>query len=192
MRKCVRYQEHWMSTYQVCFKNSHLFLYLHNLKHKSCTCTGLKHSLLHPSLNILCRNNLLPFTYKADGGFPSGWVVKNPPVNAGGPRAADSISGSRRSPGVGKCNSLQYFCLGNATVQYSCLENAVDRGAWRTLELGMTEHPCVSHGVSLARQSHICSWCSLDQSESHCSCGTVNRALTLKLDRSLKPQFCLN
>ena len=69
-----------MPTYQVCFKNSHLFLYLHNLKHKSCTCTGLKHSLLHPSLNILCRNDLLPFTCKADGGFPGGLVVKNPPI----------------------------------------------------------------------------------------------------------------
>ena len=43
-------------------------------------------------------------------------VVKNLPVNAG-----DSIPGSGSSPGEGNGNPLQY----------SCLKNAMDRGAWR-------------------------------------------------------------
>ena len=50
-------------------------------------------------------------------GSPDGSTVKNPPVNAGD---ADSIPGSRRSPGEGNGNLLQY----------SCLENSIDREAW--------------------------------------------------------------
>ena len=46
-------------------------------------------------------------------------LVKNPPGNAGGVRDTGLISGSGRSPGEGRGNRLQY----------SCLENSVDRGA---------------------------------------------------------------
>ena len=44
-------------------------------------------------------------------------MVKNPPANAGD---MGSIPGSGRSPREGNGNALQY----------SCLENAMDRGAW--------------------------------------------------------------
>ena len=54
-------------------------------------------------------------------GFPGGTVVKNPPANAGDARDVGSIPGSGRSPGVGNGNPLQY----------SCLENSMDRGAWQ-------------------------------------------------------------
>ena len=47
-------------------------------------------------------------------------VVKNPPANAGGGRDAGSIPGLGRSPGGGNGNPLQY----------SCLENPMDREAW--------------------------------------------------------------
>ena len=47
-------------------------------------------------------------------------MVKNPPANAGDLKDASSIPGSRRSPGGGHGNPLQY----------SCLENPMDRGAW--------------------------------------------------------------
>ena len=49
--------------------------------------------------------------------FPGVSVVKNPPANAG---EAHSIPGRGRSPGEGNGNPLQYSCLGNPT----------DRGAW--------------------------------------------------------------
>ena len=49
--------------------------------------------------------------------FPGGSVVKKPSANAGD---TSSIPRLRRSPGEGNGNSLQY----------SCLENPVDRGAW--------------------------------------------------------------
>ena len=47
-------------------------------------------------------------------------VVKNPPANAGDSRAAGLIPGSGRPPRGGRGNPLQY----------SCLENPTDRGAW--------------------------------------------------------------
>ena len=47
-------------------------------------------------------------------------MVKNTPVNAGDIRDAGSIPEWGRSPGGGHSNSLQY----------SCLENPMDRGAW--------------------------------------------------------------
>ena len=49
--------------------------------------------------------------------FPGGSVVDNPPDNSGD---AGSIPGSGRSPGEGNGNPLQYSCLGNP----------MDRGAW--------------------------------------------------------------
>ena len=54
-------------------------------------------------------------------GFPGGSMVKNPPVNAG---VVGSIPDSERSPGGGNGNLLQY----------SCLENPMDRGiCWATV-----------------------------------------------------------
>ena len=46
--------------------------------------------------------------------------VKNPPPSAGDVRDVDSLPRSRRSPGREHGNPLQY----------SCLENPMDRGAW--------------------------------------------------------------
>ena len=48
-------------------------------------------------------------------------VVKNPTASAGEARDMNSIPGSKRSPGGGHGNPLQY----------SCLENPMDGGAWR-------------------------------------------------------------
>ena len=47
-------------------------------------------------------------------------VVKNLPASAGDARDVGSIPGLGRFPGVGSGNPLQY----------SCLENSMDRGAW--------------------------------------------------------------
>ena len=52
-------------------------------------------------------------------GFPGGSVVKTLPANAGDTRDAGLIPALGRSPGGGKGNPLQYFCL----------ENPMDRGA---------------------------------------------------------------
>ena len=53
--------------------------------------------------------------------FPGGSVVKNLPANT---REVGSIHESGRSPGEGNGNPLQY----------SCLKNPMDRGAWWGLQ----------------------------------------------------------
>ena len=52
-------------------------------------------------------------------GLPSGAMVKNPPANAGDSKDMRLISRLGRFPGEGNGNLLQY----------SCLENSIDRGA---------------------------------------------------------------
>ena len=65
-------------------------------------------------------------------GFPGCSVVKNLPSNAGDSEDAvdgGSIPRSGRSPGEGNGNPLQY----------SCLENSMDRGAWWTTVYGLSK-----------------------------------------------------
>ena len=57
-------------------------------------------------------------------------AVKNLPANAGGIRDVGSFPGWGRSPGVGNGNLLQYSFFFFLILQYSCLENPMDRGAW--------------------------------------------------------------
>ena len=59
-------------------------------------------------------------------GFPGGSVVKNLPVNAGD---VGLIPESRRPPGVGNGNPLQYYYL----------ENSMNRGAWRATVHGVAK-----------------------------------------------------
>ena len=56
-------------------------------------------------------------------------VVKNLPAIAGDIRGVDSIPRSGRSPGGGHRNPLQF----------SCLENPIDRGAWRAMVHGFAK-----------------------------------------------------
>ena len=68
-------------------------------------------------------------------------VVKNPRASAGDTRAEGLIPGSRRSPGEGNSNPLQY----------SCLENSVDRGCWWAVVHGVAKSwtPLSAHTHSL-------------------------------------------
>ena len=54
--------------------------------------------------------------------------VRNPLVSAGDAKDSDSIPGLGRFPGVGNGNLLQY----------SCLKNSMDRGAWQATVHGVT------------------------------------------------------
>ena len=78
--------------------------------------------------HLLCVNELTSSVYTRVG-FPGGLVVKNPPANAGDIRYMHSIPGSGRSPGGGHGNPIQY----------SCLENPMERGAWWATVHGVTE-----------------------------------------------------
>ena len=66
---------------------------------------------------------------RVERGFPGGSVVKNPPASGGDAGDMGLILGSGRYPGGGNGNSLQY----------SCLKNPVDRGAWHVTAHGVTE-----------------------------------------------------
>ena len=50
-------------------------------------------------------------------------MVKNPPANAGDMRDAGVILGLGKTPGEGSGNPLQY----------PCLDNSMDRGAWQAM-----------------------------------------------------------
>ena len=64
-------------------------------------------------------------------GFPGAAVVKNAPASAGD--AGDT--GLGRSSGSGNGNPLQY----------SCLENPMDRGAWQASVHGVAESDRTEH-----------------------------------------------
>ena len=61
--------------------------------------------------------------------FPSGTVVKNLPANAGDKRDTGSVPEWGRSPGGGNGDPLQY----------SCLDNPMDGGAWRATVHGVAK-----------------------------------------------------
>ena len=56
-------------------------------------------------------------------------VVENPPANAGDTKSTGLVSGPERSPGEGYGNSLQD----------SCLENPMGRGAWQATVPGVAK-----------------------------------------------------
>ena len=62
-------------------------------------------------------------------GLPVSSLVKNPPANSRDAVDMGSIPESGRSPGGGNGNPLQY----------SCLENPMDRGAWQATVHGVTK-----------------------------------------------------
>ena len=65
---------------------------------------------------------------------------KNPPANAGGIGDVDLIPGSGRYSGVGNGNLLQYSCLGNS----------MDRGAWQA-----TVHGVAKSRTRLSIHAHV-------------------------------------
>ena len=95
-------------------------------------------------------------------GFPSGTEVKNPPANAGDSGGLGLIPGSGRSAGGGHGYPLQ--C--------SCLENPMDRGAWKASVLRVTKswtrqwsehtHPPTPHLCMCGPCTHqVPSWSTL-------------------------------
>ena len=77
------------------------------------------------------------------GGFIGDSAINNLPANARDARDMGSIPGSGRFPGEGNGNPLQY----------SCLENLMDREAWTATvhgatksQIGLSAHTCISVG----------------------------------------------
>ena len=72
-------------------------------------------------------------------------MVKNLPANAVYARDAGSIPGWGRSPGGGN----------GALLQYSCLENPMDRGAWQATSMESQESATTEQlGTDIMEGSH--------------------------------------
>ena len=71
--------------------------------------------------------------------FPRGTLVKNLPANAGDAREAGLIPGLGRTPGAENESLLQYSCLGNP----------MNRGAWGNTVHGVTKRGCKRVGQDL-------------------------------------------
>ena len=87
------------------------------------------------SLEFLCS---FPFS----GASQVALVVKNPPANAGDIRDAGLIPGSGRSPG--EWHGFYWIVpvkskVSLSSLQYSCLENPMDRGAWKSTVHGVAK-----------------------------------------------------
>ena len=80
-------------------------------------------SLMSTNYTDLKKETWILFLYliRINLGFPGGSGVKNPPANAG---ESGLIPGWGRPPGGGNGNPLQY----------SCLKNLVNRGAWWVID----------------------------------------------------------
>ena len=95
----------------------------------------LKKKVLHLLIEVpeLSANFVCIFSISQQVHFTKGsqvvLVIKNSPASAGDIRDSGSVPGSGRSLGKGHGNPLQY----------SCLENPMDRGAWRAIVHGVTE-----------------------------------------------------
>ena len=128
----------------------HLFMYLLTMlawSLKVILCLAL---LCHPPYICSCYSKLglgVERGLTSWRGFPGGAVVKNLPANAGDTRDERdmrSIPGLGRSPGEGNGNLLQYSCLGNP----------VDRGAWWATVHGVSRRTEDAH-VSFLEASFI-------------------------------------
>ena len=75
-------------------------------------------------------------------------VVKNLPANAGNAGDTGLIPGSGRSPGEGHSNPLQY----------SCLENFMDRGAWQATVHRVSKSRTGLKRLSMHAGRHCCHW----------------------------------
>ena len=84
--------------------------------------------------------------------FPDTLLVKKPPANTWDIRDSGSIPGWGRSPGGGHGKPLQH----------SCLENPMDRGAWRAVVHGVAHSRIrLSNLACLHAYTHTYKWITL-------------------------------
>ena len=97
-------------------------------------------------------------------GFPGGSTVKNLPASSGDTGDGHSVPASGRSPGGSNGNPLQY----------SCLENPTDRGAWQA-----TIHGVAKSQTQLSTYALECR----SQSNSKSSCSSQD-AMNININRT--------
>ena len=104
------------------------------------------HLPLYSYCNIIDHIKIIfSLKYNCFWGFPGDSSSKEFACNA---RDLGLISGWGRSPGEGN------VCL----LQDSCLENSVDRGAWRATVHGVHKDLATTEWLTLQQQHHNCFW----------------------------------
>ena len=121
------------------------------IKHNNCCpmTMRIKEEQRHRGGNLFLRNSSQRFLAVCDfHGLPKvARVAKNPPANAGSIRDSGSIPGLGSSPGGQHGNPLQY----------SCLENPMERGAWQATVHGVTKGQAWPKRLSMhAHDFHPC------------------------------------
>ena len=92
-------------------------------------CHKIQYNISFSYLFKYVRKYIYKYVYKENGASQVALVVKKLPANAGDLRDMGSIPGLGRFPGKRHGNPLQY----------SYLENLVDRGAWWVTVLWVTK-----------------------------------------------------
>ena len=108
---------------------------------------------------------------RSSTGFPGGTVVKSPLTKTGNGRDIGSIPGLGRCPGIGNGNPLQYYCL----------ENSMDRGAWQA----------TVHGVAKSR-TRLSNSTATHQRQKHRCVGPEHRPTVLYLSEYVGPSSFLS
>ena len=104
---------------------------------------SIQHESLPQSVGLMSTTNIIPYIPVPD--TPSGaLVVKNLSASAGDVRDGGSIPEWGRSPGERNGNPLQY----------SCLENSMDGGAWRATVHGIAKSQTQLKQLTNSSSSH--------------------------------------
>ena len=114
-----------------------------------------------------CSGTELQDTIRSCRGFPGGSAGKESPNNAGDPSL---IPESGRFPREGNGNPLQY----------SCLENLMDRGAWQATD----------HGVAKS-QTWLSNWTELNQKKKKSFATNENEDMFMYLNINLSTSLTL-
>ena len=125
--RSVQHMETKLSVGKVCKEQNHIHLLLFIYFGHTAWLAGSQ----FPNQGL----NPGPCSVSPESQNPLASMVKNLPFNAGDTRDVSLLPESGRSPGVGNGNPLQY----------SCLENPMDRGAWRATVHRVTESDTTEH-----------------------------------------------
>ena len=112
-------------------------------------------------------------------GFSCCSVGKESVINAGDTGDVGSTSGSGTSPEGGH---------GSLILQYSCLQNSIDRGAWRAAVHRITESDTAEATEHTCVWVHICT-CS-EKNVYACVCIAESLCFTPETDTTCEPTVC--
>ena len=113
-----------------------------------------------------CVTEQRPTSYFTRGSSPGSSVVKNPLASSGDARDTGSIPGSGRSPPV----------VNGKLLQFSCLKNSMDRGAWQATAQKVEKCRTRLSGCVHTHAVYVCQGCCLNHSILYSKSGAQGRS----------------